>query len=199
VRINRIALGCAIAEMAVIGLLAAVILAMQPLKTLVPFIVAINSDGTHDVLTSRAQLPADEQERVVKSELWQYVFDREGYYWDGAPYSYDVVSRLSDQRTRDEYQQWFVNSPDSPQRHPEINIKVDHVVDGIQFVSDHVATVGFWRSEQTRGTLAGPKQHYTARIGFSLHNATSAADADINPAGLKITSYHSDCDSCGSR
>jgi type IV secretion system protein VirB8 len=198
VRLNRLAISLAAGEMVVILILAAALMTVALQQKFIPIIIALNSDGSHDVLTHRDELPAQEQKNVVQSTLWAYVFNREEYIFEGAPTSYQIVSDLSDANVQKEYQQWF-RSPQAPQARlgPNGYVIIQPVVDGVHFTSDHTAKISFWRYEQRAGLPPEKSQHYTASVSFVLSDAVAASVVDNNPLGISITSYHADCDSCG--
>ena len=92
------------------------IVSMLPLMKLVPVYLWVRADGSVDSSVVLSQLPVTRQLAVVDAALWDYVRLREGYSYDSARYSYDVVSLMSADAVKSSYQRWF-NFPDpaSPQ------------------------------------------------------------------------------------
>jgi len=86
--------------------LAITIVAMLPLKQSVPVFAYINEAGLLDTTTAISDLPKTTQVAGIESLLWQYVRHREMYAPSEAEDSYDIVSAMSDEDVRNQYQHW---------------------------------------------------------------------------------------------
>lgn len=74
--------------------------------------VPLMPDGTIASAHRWENLPREVQGDMAMNTLWNYVRLRESYSATGAEYAYRVVSALSDERVRDEYQ--LAHSPQNP-------------------------------------------------------------------------------------
>lgn len=77
-----------------------------PLKEFVPVFVFTNPDGINDTATAISDLPPSVQVAGIESLLWTYVRDREHYSASEADESYAIVSALSNDIVREQYQKW---------------------------------------------------------------------------------------------
>ncbi len=135
----------------------------------------------------------------MRSAVWEYVRDREGYSISNARDSYDRVRYLSTEDVNNAYQHWFdLKNPESPQKtigeHGQINIQ--HL--GTVFIRDRVAQVRFRRIVEMKDDTAIPNPllcrppactTWTATLNFDLLDSLPAKARLINPGGLVVTRY----------
>lgn len=208
IKVNRLSLFGNVIQFVAILALSLAIVAFLPLKQTIPLFININSDGTHETLRDYAEIPESRQDDVVLSTLWSLIRNREEYYWHGAPGRYALVSALTSGKAQSEYQHWFLNDQESPQRRfgEKGHIEVEPVP-GSGWIKDKIdtcrqqdwceATYSYWRSTQITGQSATPKKRYTASLSFVfVDHIASGERATINPAALKVIAYHTDCEDC---
>ncbi len=171
-----------------VGSLAGNLVFLLPLKTTVPLFLVIREDGTVDTSVSLADLGADQAQKVIRSSIWRYVEEREAYSISEARYRYDLVSLMSNENVRRDYQNWFVHAPDSPQKLYGKNGQVSVKEISMSQVRDGVYLVRFWRishlvGEQDRKTSA------TATVEYELLNDAPASLVLEDPAALSVVRY----------
>ncbi|RZS76867.1 type IV secretion system protein VirB8 [Phyllobacterium myrsinacearum] len=197
-RLSRLAL--TVAVIATLGNVAQgfAIAAMVPMQKLVPVFLWVRPDGTVDSEVSMSQLPATQEQAVVNSMIWQYVRLREGYAFDTAQYAYDLVSNFSNDRVRQEYQQYFnYPNPGSPQ----VTIgKRGRLI--VEHISSNEITAGVQQIRYKR-TLSIEGQTpvtstWTATIRYDKENTLPAKQRLENPAGLIVTAYQTSEDTVSS-
>ena len=93
------ALGLAFVEaIAITGLL--------PLEKVIPVFVYLDSFGMAQTATALSDLPADHRIAGMDALLWQYLANREHYAPSEADQSYKVVSAMSTEAVKQQYQKW---------------------------------------------------------------------------------------------
>lgn len=172
---------------------------LAKIHDIVPLIVAINSDGSHDVLTHSGEMDPVERANTVKAAIITYVRACEGYMFDGAPQDWQKCSAMSSDKRMAEYQQWFA-SPDGPQAKygEHANVYIRDIPGGIAFNGNPASTgsISYWRIVQNRGLAAQSAEHWTAQFGFYVRGTVAEADLGFNPLGVTITSFDPHCDGC---
>lgn len=194
-RFSRLAV--LIAIIAVLGNVAQafVIASLFPLSKVVPVFLWVQPDGTIDSEVAISQLPATQEKAVISSALWEYVRMREGYTYDTAQYAYDLVSNLSAENVRQEYQQYFnYPNPGSPQvvigrkgRLEAEHISSNEITPGVQ-------QIRYKRMLSIDGQMP-LMTTWTATIRFEKMTSLPAKQRLANPAGLVITAYQASEDS----
>jgi type IV secretion system protein VirB8 len=197
VRSSRIA--WAIAGAAMVGNLALGIsvAAMLPLQRLTPLYLWVQKDGTVDSAVSMSDLPRTESAAVERTAVWQYVRNRESYDFADARYRYDLVSLMSSQSARDQYQKWFLAKGEdsgSPQLKYGKRGQIDVELISMSFVRPYTALVRFRQSAYLYGE-APKTTTWTATVGFEVVERLPASARVTNPGGVIITSYQSSQDS----
>lgn len=175
--------------------LAFAVASMLPLERLVPLYLWVRHDGTVDSAGQISDLPATQEEAVIRAAVWQYVRDRESYAYADARYRYDVVSLMSAPGVRDAYQRWFLSSnPESPQNTIGKRGQIDTAMIGMSFVRPRVALVRYAKTALTYGGTP-EKTTWTATVGFARVDKLPAADRLADPGGIVVTSYQNSEDS----
>lgn len=162
---------------------------MLPLARIVPVYLWVRHDGTIDSSVSMSQLPPTQNKAVIDSALWEYVRLREGYSFDTAQYSYDVVSGFSAPKVADQYQKWFnYPNPDSPQVAvgKRGTITVTHI--SSSDLNPSLQQIRFTRTV-TLDQRAPIVTTMTATIGYTTVNKLPAGTRLSNPGGVMVTSY----------
>ena len=175
--------------------LAFAIASMLPLERLVPLYLWVRQDGTVDSAGQISDLPATQEEAVIRAAVWQYVRDRESYAYADARYRYDVVSLMSAPDVRDTYQRWFLSSnPASPQNTIGKRGQIDTAMIGMSFVRPRVALVRYAKTVLTYGGTP-EKTTWTATVGFERVDKLPATARLADPGGIIITTYQNSEDS----
>jgi type IV secretion system protein VirB8 len=86
--------------------LAGALFEMMPLKQVVPVFAYLDEAGLLDTTTAISDLPPSTRVAGIESLLWQYLRHREHYAPSEAGQSYEVVSAMSDDTVRRQYQKW---------------------------------------------------------------------------------------------
>ena len=165
------------------------IASLLPLTKLVPVYLWVRPDGSVDNSVTLSRLPATRSEAVIAAALWEYVRLREGYSYDSAQYGYDVVSAMSDQTVRAEYQKWF-NYPDPAS--PQVTIGQKGQLDIAHISSARIAPgVEQIRFRRARTIYGQPPTvtTWTATLQYRTASALPAATRLANPGGVIVTSY----------
>jgi type IV secretion system protein VirB8 len=168
----------------------AIILGMQPLQRVVPFLVIDRGNGSWDAAASMSDLSPTQQRALIEGALWQYVRDREGYNYAGAPDAFALVSAMSSPSIRGAYQTWFLQSKDSPQRTIGQRGQIHITFRSLTFLRDRVALVSYRREELIYGSREIDSD-LSATVGFELTNELPKQTASrlVHPGGVLVTSY----------
>jgi type IV secretion system protein VirB8 len=90
-----------------LGLAEAVaITALLPLEKITPVFVYLDRFGAAQTTTAVSDLPADHRIAGIDALLWQYLENREHYAASEADQSYNIVSAMSVETVKQQYQKW---------------------------------------------------------------------------------------------
>jgi type IV secretory pathway component VirB8 len=79
---------------------------LLPLQKVTPVFVYLNKLGTTETTTALSDLPVDQRVAGIDALLWQYLANREHYSPSEADQSYGIVSAMSTQAVKQQYQKW---------------------------------------------------------------------------------------------
>ncbi|MEG8033601.1 VirB8/TrbF family protein [Sphingomonas aurantiaca] len=192
-RIAWIVASVAIA-LAIVAVLA--IIALTPLKTVVPYVVTVDrSTGATDVTQElRGDKSITYDEAIRKYFLADYVRAREGWIPQAREEFFHKVLALS---TREEQARWTAfykkDNPDSPQNQFTANDAVFVAIRSVAFISPNVAQVRFVkRLERDQQAIETPA---IATITFDvLSKPETEAGRYANPLGFQVKSYRADAE-----
>jgi len=192
-RIAWIVASVAIA-LAIVAVLA--IMALTPLKTVVPYVVTVDrSTGATDVTQElRGDKSITYDEAIRKYFLADYVRAREGWIPQAREEFFRKVLALS---TREEQARWTAfykkDNPDSPQNQFTANDAVFVAIRSVAFISPNVAQVRFVkRLERDQQATETPA---IATITFDvLSKPETEAGRYANPLGFQVKSYRADAE-----
>ncbi len=192
-RIAWIVASVAIA-LAIVAVLA--IMALTPLKTVVPYVVTVDrSTGATDVTQElRGDKSITYDEAIRKYFLADYVRAREGWIPQAREEFFRKVLALS---TREEQARWTAfykkDNPDSPQNQFTANDAVFVAIRSVAFISPNVAQVRFVkRLERDLQAIETPA---IATITFDvLSKPETEAGRYANPLGFQVKSYRADAE-----
>lgn len=178
-------------------MLGAGILAILPLKTFVPIFGFNNEAGLLDTTTEISDLPPSTQVADIEAVLWNYLRDREGFAASEADQNYDVVSRLSNDQVRTEYQK-YANPKFNPQSPANVAgplgfVRINRL--GANFVrhaDDYASGTYQIRFCRVIVRMNAPvvQQRLQANIGFErVTRVPLEQRITSNPAGVVVTEY----------
>lgn len=178
----------AIAALAMVGILSTAVVFLLPLKKVEPLFLVVREDGTVDTGISLADLGADMAQKVIRASVWRYVQERESYSFSVARHRYDLVSMMSGESVQHDYQQWFLTSPDSPQKKfgKKGQISVREI--SMSLVRDGVFLVRFWKLSQLDGERE-EKTTAVATVEYEVLNEAPAALVLDDPAAIRVVRY----------
>lgn len=180
--------------LAIVAVLA--IMALTPLKTVVPYVVTVDrSTGATDVTQElRGDKSITYDEAIRKYFLADYVRAREGWIPQAREEFFRKVLALS---TREEQARWTAfykkDNPDSPQNQFTANDAVFVAIRSVAFISPNVAQVRFVkRLESDQQAIETPA---IATITFDvLSKPETEAGRYANPLGFQVKSYRADAE-----
>ncbi|MBB4087990.1 virB8 family protein [Sphingomonas carotinifaciens] len=172
------------------------VMALTPLKTVVPYVVTVDrSTGATDVTQElRGDKSITYDEAIRKYFLADYVRTREGWIPQAREEFFRKVLALS---TREEQARWTAfykkDNPDSPQNQFGANDAVFVAIRSVAFISPNVAQVRFVkRLERDQQAIETPA---IATITFDvLSKPETEAGRYANPLGFQVRSYRADAE-----
>lgn len=172
------------------------IMALTPLKTVVPYVVTVDrSTGATDVTQElRGDKSITYDEAIRKYFLADYVRAREGWIPQAREEFFRKVLALS---AREEQARWTAfykkDNPDSPQNQFTANDAVFVAIRSVAFISPNVAQVRFVkRLERDQQAIETPA---IATITFDvLSKPETEAGRYANPLGFQVKSYRADAE-----
>jgi type IV secretion system protein VirB8 len=177
---------------ALVAVLEAVALvALMPLKTVVPYTITVDRQ-TGYIETAQGIKPGalSQDAAVVQSFLAQYVLARETFDVSDLQHNYREVAAWTTGPARDQYVRAMQKSnPRAPENLYDPSTIVQVTVKSISLLTKTSALVRF-DAEPSNG---GGRQAYTAVIGFEFTGTPMRAeDRFLNPLGFQVTSYRRD-------
>jgi type IV secretion system protein VirB8 len=169
-------------------LLTASLASLLPMKQLVPLYLVSHDDGTVDSGISLTDLGVDQAQKVIRASIWRYVAERESYSYADAKRRYDLVSLMSNESVRHDYQEWFLKSPDSPQKvfGKKGQISVHEI--SMSPIRDGVFLVRFYKVSHLYGEK-DTRMTATATVQYELLNNAPASLVLDDPAALQVIRY----------
>lgn len=174
---------------------ALVLIALLPLKTVVPYTILVDRNtGYAQALDERAMPNVKPESALTQSLLAQYVVARETFDINGLQNQYRKVALWSgDQAKRDYLALMPAGNPDSPlSRYPRTTI-VETVVESVTPTADDAALVRFYTERHDRGGAAGSRSYWVSLVQFRFSGTPMALeDRLINPLGFQVVHYRRD-------
>jgi|SRR5215472_7929439 len=210
VRLNRLTLRlCYVLGVSVIAL-SVTIFALSRLREFIPVFFGFNGDIVESV-SDISKLPPNKREDVVKSVLWTVVQNWESYSGTrDIKTRYDIVSALTAGQAQHEYQMWINSDKSAPVNRLGDNGRVDvaEIPKSAVITTDLnacrkeewcEASLSFTRKEQSFAAVMPIEKHWSVQFRFVFVDQLDVGDKEtFNPAAIKITAYHHECDDCGS-
>ena len=171
------------------------LIALAPLKTIVPYTVMVDKatgystvvDGTHPQVLKP-------QSALTQSMLAQYVVARETFDITTIADQYRKVGLWSEGEARAEYlAQMPLTNPQSPMNIYPRSALVTVTVDSVALVSPDTAQVRFVTDRRDGPTAASTRTAYVAQIRYRFAGEPIAMDDRlVNPLGFEIAHYRRD-------
>jgi type IV secretion system protein VirB8 len=193
-RIAWIVASCA----TIIALLEALALvALAPLKTVVPYTITVDRQtGYVETVSGLQPGPLTQDQAVTQSYLVQYVIARETFDATDLRDQYHKVMLWSAGDSRDEYQQLMQQTtPNSPLNLYSPTTMVTTTIKSVSMLSPTTALVRFDTTRHDSGSTTGSQQSWAAAIAFRYTNAPiSMGERFVHPLGIQVTRYRRDAE-----
>lgn len=173
---------------------------VQPDKQYVPVTGFINEAGIYDKTTDYGDLPLATRVAGIESVLMNYLIYRERFVPSEADRDYDIVSKLSSEQVRREYQ-GFANAKLNPQAPAKelgpfgfirVNLVKGAAPDWVTHADDWssgVYKIHYCRT-QVRGNELPVSQRLEVQIGFAVvAGVPTDQRTTFNPPSVNVVSY----------
>jgi type IV secretion system protein VirB8 len=173
------------------------LVALTPLKTVVPYTITVDRQtGAIEVAQGIRPGPLSQDVAVVQAFLAQYVLARETFDATDLQAEYQKVAVWTEGPARDDYVRSMQrDNPQSPVNHNDAATIVKVTVKSISLLSRTSALVRFDAERAVRGNAPTERRSYAAVIGFHFTGQPMRAeDRFLNPLGFQVTSYRRDAD-----
>lgn len=174
---------------------ALVLIAMLPLKTVVPYTIMVDRNtGFAQVLKGEAIPSVSPQSALTDSLLAQYVVARETFDINSIQGQYRKVALWSADRAKRDYLALMpAGNPESPvNRYGRATIVETHVESVTPTASD-TALLRFYTERREQGQPASKRNYWVALLKFRFAGEPMALeDRLINPLGFQVVHYRRD-------
>lgn len=191
-RVTRI---IAISAAAVAVLEAFVLIAMLPLKTVVPYTILVDRHtGYAQQLDTNAMPDIKPESALTQSLLAQYVVARETFDINNLQAQYRKVALWSDEVAKRDYLAVMpASSPDSPiNRYPRTTL-IQTGIESVTPTGPSTAMVRFYTERRDRGQTVGPRSYWVSLVRFRFSKQPLALeDRLVNPLGFQVIHYRRD-------
>lgn len=194
---RRIAYIIAAVAVLIAALEALALLALTPLKTVVPYTIMVDrSTGFVETLRPLAPGPIAKSEAVTQAYLAQYVMARETFDATDLRRAYGLVTLWSgDEAKRLYVAQMDRSNASSPLNRFGARDTVSVAIKSISPLNDKAALVRFETVTQPTGAKPERPQAWVAVIGFDYVDAPmKTKDRLLNPLGFRVTRYRRDAE-----
>jgi len=192
---RRLAWRVAAVAGAIAALEALALIALAPLKTVVPYTLLVDRNtGFVEALDPAHPLPIKPQAALTQALLAQYVVARETFDINSLPEQYRKVALWSAQAARREYLGLMTrDNPDNPiNRYPRTT-NVETQVESVSTLGPETALVRYFTEQHNAGQGAGPRAFWAAVVRFRFSGEPMAlSDRLVNPLGFQVVSYRRD-------
>ena len=173
------------------------LVALMPLKTVVPYTITVDRQ-TGYIETAQGVRPGalSQDVAVIQAFLAQYILARETFDVTDLQANYQKVAAWSEGTARDQYVRIMQRTnPQSPVNLNDATTVVKITVKSISLLSRNSALVRF-DAERSQGSSTVPaRTPYAAVIGFRFTGAPMRnEDRFLNPLGFQVTAYRRDAE-----
>ncbi len=173
------------------------LVALVPLKTVQPYVIAVDrSTGQISAPQPLAAGALTQNQAVAQSALVQYVIARESFDATDLKDNYRKVQLWSGAEARNAYIAGMsAQNPQSPLRMFPPATTVAITVKGVSLLSDSTAIVRFDAERRDPGAASGQVTPYTAAITYRFSGEPLSAEARfVNPLGFQVIRYRRDAE-----
>ena len=174
------------------------LVALAPLKTVVPYTITVDRQ-TGAIETAQGIRPGalSEDVAVVQAFLAQYVLARETFDVTDLQENYQKVAAWTGGAARDAYiGQMQRANPQSPVNLNDASTLVKITVKSASLLSRTSALVRFDAERSSGGNARADRRSYAAVIGFRFTGEPARSDDRfLNPLGFQVISYRRDAES----
>jgi type IV secretion system protein VirB8 len=182
----------------VVAVLEAIALvALAPLKTVVPYTILVDRQtGYVETVRGLQPGPMTQSAAVTQSFLVQYVIARETFDATDLSDNYRKVSLWSAGDARGAYQREMQKTnPSSPLNLYRATTMVTTTIKSVSVLSPTSALVRFDTTRHDNGAPSGEQRSWAGVIGFRYSGAPmTMGDRFINPLGFQVISYRRDAE-----
>jgi len=171
------------------------LVALAPLKTVVPYTITVDRQtGYVETVSGLKPGSLTQDQAVTQSFLVQYVIARETFDATDLREQYHKVMSWSAGDARGQYQQLMQKSaPASPLNLYSPTTVVSTTVKSVSLLSPTTALVRFDTTRRDAGANTGSRQSWAAALAFRYSNAPiSMGERFLNPLGFQVTRYRRD-------
>ncbi len=194
-RSRRLAWGLAAAAVTIAVLEALALIALAPLKTVVPYTLLVDRNtGFVEALDPTHPLALKPQAALTQSLLAQYVVARETFAVAGLPEQYQKVALWSAEAARRDYLGMMTSgNPDNPlSRYPRSTVVQTHV-ESVSPVAPDAALVRFYTEQSDPDHGPRPRAYWAAMVRYRFSGEPMAlSDRLVNPLGFQVVAYRRD-------
>jgi type IV secretion system protein VirB8 len=194
---RRVAWFIAAAAAGIAVLEALALMALTPLKTVVPYTITVDRQTGYVELAQGLKPGALTQDQaVIQSFLVQYVIARETFDATDLRDAYHKVLLWSADEAREGYQHLMQKTtPTSPLNLYAPTTLVSVTIKSVSLLSPTTALVRFDTTRTDAGSPAGSVQSWAAVMAFRHGDAPmTMGDRFINPLGFQVTRYRRDAE-----
>lgn len=171
------------------------LIAMLPLKTVVPYTIMVDRNtGFAQVLEGEAIPSIKPQSALTHSLLAQYVVARETYDINSVQGQYRKVALWSAENAKRGYLALMpAGNPESPvNRYGKATVVETHIESVIP-TAQNTALVRFYTERHDQGQPAGPRAYWISLLRFRFAGEPMALeDRLVNPLGFQVVHYRRD-------
>ena len=194
-RSKKLAWRIAAAAILIAVLEALALVALAPLKTVVPYTILVDRQ-TGYVETVKGVQPGklSQDTAVTQSFLVQYVLARETFDATDLRENYHKVAVWSSGDARTQYQgEMLRTNPNSPLNLYQTTTQLSVSVKSVSILSPTTALVRFETTRHENGSATGEQRSWAAVIAYRYTGAPmTMGDRFINPLGFQVTRYRRD-------
>lgn len=173
------------------------LVALAPLKTVVPYTITVDRQ-TGAIETAQGIRPGalSQDMAVIQAFLAQYVLARETFDVTDLQANYQKIASWTDGAARDEYiQQMQRANPQSPINVNDAQTVVKIMIKNISLLSPTSALVRFDAERNNGASAPANRRAYAAVIAFRFTGEPMRSDDRfLNPLGFQVTAYRRDAE-----
>lgn len=171
------------------------LIAMLPLKTVVPYTVLVDRNtGFAQVLEGEAVPSIKPQSALTQSLLAQYVVARETFDINSIQTQYRKVALWSGGEARRQYLAMMpAGNPDSPVNRYGRATTIETHIESVTPTAPDTALLRFYTERRSQGQPAGERAYWVSLIRYRFSGEPMAIeDRLVNPLGFQVVHYRRD-------